>query len=85
VSNIVLGLVIVGSVDMSGYTIEQRVSLFESYVKCGSARKCRTKFRSKIPGITVRSTTGIHKHINKVNRSSESLIDKKPAKSRVNT
>jgi hypothetical protein len=31
--------------------VEQCVLLYESYVKCGSARKCRRKF----PGITVLS------------------------------
>jgi hypothetical protein len=54
-------------------------SVYESYVKCGSARKCQRKFRSKFPGITFPSTTGIHKLIKKV-RYTGSLLDKKSAK-----
>jgi hypothetical protein len=37
------------------YTVEQHVFLYESYVKCGSARK----FLCEIPRITGSSTTGI--------------------------
>jgi hypothetical protein len=29
------------------YTLEQRVFLYDAYVKCGSARKCRRKFRGE--------------------------------------
>jgi hypothetical protein len=65
-------------VDMFRYTVEQRVFLYESYVKFGSARKCRRKFRRKFPGITVASTAGIHELTEKV-RSAGSLLDKKPA------
>jgi hypothetical protein len=66
-------------VDMVPYTVGQRVFLYEPYVKCCSARKCRRKIRRKFPGITVPSTTGIHKLINKV-WSTGSLLDKKPSK-----
>jgi hypothetical protein len=57
------GLVIVVCVcmDMAQYTVEQCVFLYESYVKCGSVRKCRRKFRHKFPRIIVLSTTDIHK------------------------
>jgi hypothetical protein len=51
---------------MVRYTVEQRVFMYGSYVKCGSARKSRGKFRRKFPGITVQSTTGIYEPINKV-------------------
>jgi hypothetical protein len=64
---------------MVQYTIEQCVFLYESYVKCGSAIKRQRKFHHKFPGITVPSTTGIHK-LNKKVRSTGSLLDKKPAK-----
>jgi hypothetical protein len=64
---------------MVHYTVELRVFLYESYVKCGSARKRWRKFRHKFPEITVPSTTDIHELINKV-RSTGSLLDKKPAK-----
>jgi hypothetical protein len=59
-------------------TVEKRVFLYESYVKCASARKCRRKFRRKFPGITVPNTTGIRELINRV-RSTGSLLDKKHA------
>jgi hypothetical protein len=32
---------------MMRYTLEQRVFLYDTYVKYGSARKCRRKFRRK--------------------------------------
>jgi hypothetical protein len=64
---------------MVRYAVEQRVFLYDSYVKCGSARKCRRKFCRKFPGVTIPSTTGIHKLIYKV-RSTGSVLDKKPAK-----
>jgi hypothetical protein len=65
--------------DVVQYTVEQHAFLYESYVKCGSARKCQRKFHRKLSGITVPSITGIHKLIKKV-RSTGSLVDKKPAK-----
>jgi hypothetical protein len=68
-------------VDMDRYTVEQRVFLHETSIKCGSARKCRRKFRRRLPGITIPSSTGIHEPINKV-RSTGSLLDKKPATKR---
>jgi hypothetical protein len=64
--------------DMVRYTVEQRTFMRESSVKCGSARKCRRKFRLKFPGIKVPSTKGIHKLNNKV-RSAGLLLDKEPA------
>jgi hypothetical protein len=64
---------------MVRYTVEQCVFLHESYVKCGSARKCWRIFCHKFPGIAVSSRTGIHELINKV-RCTGSLLDKKPAK-----
>jgi hypothetical protein len=46
--------------------VEQRIFLYESYVKCGSAKKCRRKFSQKFPGTTIPSTTDICKLIKKV-------------------
>jgi hypothetical protein len=63
---------------MVQYTVEPHAFLHESYVKCGSARKCRRKFQHKFPRITVPSTTDIHKLIEKV-RFTGSLLDKKHA------
>jgi hypothetical protein len=36
-------LVIVSSVDMVRYNVQQHASLYESRVKCGSPRRCRGK------------------------------------------
>jgi hypothetical protein len=52
-------MVIVVCVDI----VEQHVFLYESYVKCGSARNCRKKFCHKFPRITVPSTTGFRELI----------------------
>jgi hypothetical protein len=52
--------------------------LYESYVKCGSARNYRRKIRRKFLGHTDPSTGCIHELIKKV-RSTGSLLDKKPA------
>jgi hypothetical protein len=40
---------------MLRYTLEQRVFLYDAYVKCGSARKCRRTFRPKFRGERVPS------------------------------
>jgi hypothetical protein len=72
-------LVIVVCVDMVRYSVERRVFLYESYVKCGSTRNYWRKFWNKFLGITVPSTPSIHKLIHKV-RSTGSLLDKNPVK-----
>jgi transposase len=61
---------------MVQHTLEQRVFLYDAYVKCGSARKCRRKFRRKFRGETVPSRQTIHNLVNKL-RSTGLLIDKK--------
>jgi hypothetical protein len=66
---------------MVRYTIEQRHLLLELYAKCGSDIKCQRKFRHKFPGNTVPSTRSFHELIKKL-RSTESLLDKKPARKR---
>jgi hypothetical protein len=33
------------------YTVEQRIFIFDSYVKSYSARVCRTKLQQKFPGV----------------------------------
>jgi hypothetical protein len=53
--------------------------LYESYVKCGSARKRRRK--CKFPWDEVPSTSGIHESTNKV-RSTVLSVDKKPVEKR---
>jgi hypothetical protein len=61
---------------MVRYTLEELVFLYDTYVKYGSARKCRRKFRRKVrdEGIPIRQT--IHKLVNKL-RKTGLLIDKK--------
>jgi hypothetical protein len=54
------------------YTSEQRVFLYDTYVKYGSAGKCRRKFRDE----RVPSRQTIHNLVNKL-RTMELLIDKK--------
>jgi hypothetical protein len=61
---------------MVRYTFEQRVFLYDAYVKYGSTGKCRRKFRRKVrdEGVPIRQT--IHKLVNKL-RTTGLLIDKK--------
>jgi hypothetical protein len=55
-------------------TLEQRVFLYDTYVKYGSARKCRRKFRRKFRNERTRQT--IQNLMNKL-RTTGLLIDKK--------
>jgi hypothetical protein len=57
---------------MVRYTLEQRVFLYDTYVKYGCAGKCRRKFRDE----RVPSTHTIHNLVNKL-RTTGFLIDKK--------
>jgi hypothetical protein len=61
---------------MVRYTLEQRVYLYDSYVKYGSARNCRGEFRRKFRDEWVPSRQTIHNLVNKL-RSTGFLIDKK--------
>jgi hypothetical protein len=45
---------------MVWYTLEQRVILYDTYAKYGSARKCRKKFRRKFCDERVPSRQTIH-------------------------
>jgi hypothetical protein len=58
------------------YTLEQRVFLYDPYVKHGSAGKCRRKFRRKFRDERVSSRQTIHTLVNKL-RSTGLLVDKK--------
>jgi hypothetical protein len=58
--------------DMVRYVLEQCVFLYDTYVKYGSAAKCRCKFRDE----RVPSRLTIHNFINKL-RTTGLLIDKK--------
>jgi hypothetical protein len=57
---------------MVRYTLEQREFMYDIYVKYGSARKCRCKFRDE----RVPSRQTIHNFVNKL-RTTSLLIDKK--------
>jgi transposase len=48
------------------YTLEQRVFLYDSYVKYRSARKCQRKFRRKFRDERVPSRQTIHNLVNKL-------------------
>jgi hypothetical protein len=61
---------------MVRYTLEQRVFLYDSYVKYGSAGKCRRKYRRKFHDDGVPSRQTIHNLVNKL-RAMGLLIDKK--------
>jgi hypothetical protein len=61
---------------MVRYTLEQRVFLYVTYVKKGSARNCRRKFQSKFCDERVLSSQTIHNLVNKL-RTKRLLIDKK--------
>jgi hypothetical protein len=61
---------------MVRYTFEQRVFLCDTYVKYGSAGKCRRKFRPKVRNERVPIRQTIHKLVNKL-RTTGLLIDKK--------
>jgi biotin operon repressor len=61
---------------MVRYTLEQRVYLYVTHVKYGSARKCRRKFRRKFRDEKVPGRQTIHKLVNEL-RTTGLLIGKK--------
>jgi hypothetical protein len=61
---------------MVRYTLEQRVFLYDTYVKYGPAGKCRRKFRRKFRDERVPSRQKIHNVVNKL-RTTGLLTDKK--------
>jgi hypothetical protein len=62
---------------MVRYTLEQRAFLYDTYVKYGSARKCRRKFRDE----RVPSGQTIHNFVNKL-WATGLLVDKKQKQKR---
>jgi hypothetical protein len=58
------------------YALEQRVFPHDNYVKYGSGRKCRRKFRRKFHDERVPSRQTIHNLVNEL-RTTGLLIDKK--------
>jgi hypothetical protein len=61
---------------MVQYTLEQRVFLYDTYVKYGSAGKYRRKFRRKFRDKEFTAHKKIHNLVNKL-RTTRLLIDKK--------
>jgi hypothetical protein len=61
---------------MVRYTLEQRVFLYVTHVKYGSARKCRRKFWHKFRDERVPSRQTVHNLVNKL-RTTGLVIDKK--------
>jgi transposase len=62
--------------DTVRYTLGQRVVLYDTYVKYGSAGKCRRKFRRTFRNERVPSKQSIHNFVNK-HKTTGLLIDKK--------
>jgi hypothetical protein len=60
---------------MVRYTLEQRVFLYDTYVKYGSAGKCRQKFRRNFRDEIFPSKQTIHSLVNKL-RTTVLLIDR---------
>jgi hypothetical protein len=58
------------------YTLEQHVFPYDTYVKYGSARKCRRKCRCKFHDERVPSKQTVHNLVNKL-KTTGLLIDKK--------
>jgi transposase len=70
---------------MVPYISEQRVFLYVTYVKYGSARKCRRKFRRKFCGERVPSRQTIHNLVNKLRTTGLLIENKQKHKRRVLT
>jgi transposase len=66
---------------MDKFTLEHRVFLYDTYVKCKSARKCQRKFRRKFPGVRIPHRNTIQNLVNKV-RSTGEVMDRKPERPR---
>jgi transposase len=66
---------------MEKFTLQQRIFLYDSYVKCNSARKSQRKFGRKFPGVRVPTRYAIHYLVNKV-RKTGVLRDSKPKRQR---
>jgi hypothetical protein len=61
------------------YNLEQRVFIYDCYVKTNSYKSCRRKFRCKFLGITCPSGDAIYKLVKEV-KTHRILIDRKALK-----
>lgn len=67
------------------YSVEQRVFMYDNYVKYSSWRKCCRKFRRKYPEVTVPCKSTIYKLVKKVHKTGSVLDKKKTRKRRILT
>jgi hypothetical protein len=61
---------------MVKYTLEQRIFLYDSYVKKKSYKSCKGKFRRRYPGVHIPASSTIFRLVKKV-RSTWVFSDKK--------
>lgn len=66
---------------MAEYTLEQRIFLYDTYVKYSSARRCRREFQQRFAGVRIPSRSTIHDLVNKVRRTG-SFLNKKHVRQR---
>ena len=58
------------------YSLEQRVLIYNTYIRKKSIKKCHAKFRRQFPGISVPYKSTIQKLVKKL-QTTGSLLDKK--------
>ncbi|KDR16419.1 uncharacterized protein LOC110832618 [Zootermopsis nevadensis] len=58
------------------YSVQQRVFMYDSYVKYSSWKKCVQKFSQKYPGFTLPSKSTIYRIVRQVHRTG-TVLDKK--------
>jgi hypothetical protein len=58
------------------YSVQQRVFMYDSYVKYSSWKKCVQKFSRKYPGFTLPSKSTIYRIVRQVHRTG-TVLDKK--------
>jgi hypothetical protein len=63
------------------YNVEQRVFMYDTFVKYSSWRKCCRKFRRKYPDVAVPCKATIYNMVEKVHKTG-SVLDKKKSRKR---
>lgn len=63
------------------YNLEQRIFIYDNFVKCGCWRKCCRRFLRNFPEFPAPSKSMMYRLVSKV-RSSGSLLDLKPKRRR---
>ena len=63
------------------YNVSQRVFIVNTYLRKKSYKKCRSKFRSRFPGVSVPSKSTIHRLVSKFRETGSVIKNKrKPAR-----